>query len=72
MAVYGDSELIVKKIRILCQTNHPRLRAYMNEVWDCVDNYFQAFNITSIPREENIHVDALAIYASSFKIPDPL
>lgn len=72
LAIYGDSELIVKQIINLCQTKHPRLRDYRKEVWYYADNYFQAFNITSISGEENIHADALVIFVSYFKIPDPL
>lgn len=29
------------------------MRSYRNYVWDMVDNLFNAFNIASIPREEN-------------------
>ena len=72
LVLFGDFELIVKQIINFCQTKHPRFRAYRNEVWDYVDNYFQAFIITSIPREENIHANALEIYVSSFKIPNSL
>ena len=41
----GDSELVVRQIKNQCQTKHPRLRAYRNEVWDMVENFFSAFNI---------------------------
>lgn len=68
LSVFFDSELIIKQVRNLCQTKHPRLRSYRNEVWDTIENLFQGFNITAIPRDENMHADSLAILASSFKI----
>jgi len=51
--VLGDFELVVKQIRNQCQTKHPRLRAYRNEVWDKVENSFSAFNIQFMPQEQN-------------------
>lgn len=62
----------MNQLRNLCQEKHPRLRYYRNEVWDSVDNLFQYFNITTIPRNENIYADSLAVSASSFKIPNPI
>jgi ribonuclease HI len=53
LSVFGDAELIVHQIKNLYQTKHPRLRSYINEVWDLVGNFFSAFNISFIPREEN-------------------
>jgi hypothetical protein len=40
-------------------------------VWDLIENFFLAFNISFIPREENTLVDSLAISASQFKISLP-
>jgi len=37
-----------------------------------VDNFFDAFNITSIPREENSEADALATTDNAFKPPPVL
>ena len=34
--------------------------------------FFSALNITAIPRYQNMHVDSLAVSASSFKIPDKM
>jgi hypothetical protein len=71
LSVFGDVELIVHQIKNLYQTKHPRLRYYINEVWDLVDSFFFAFNILFIPREENIMADSLAVSASNFRIPIP-
>ena len=72
LIVFSDSELIVKQVRNLYQTKHPRLRSYRNKVWDTIEKSFLGFNITAIPRDENIHVDSLVVSASSFKIPQPV
>lgn len=32
LTIYGDFELVVKKIKNQCQTKHSRLRTYKNEV----------------------------------------
>jgi hypothetical protein len=40
-------------------------------VWDLIDIFFLAFNISFIPREENIMVDSLVISASNFRVPLP-
>ena len=69
MTVFGDLELIIRHIKNLCQAKHPRLRAYRNEVWDLIENYFEAFNLQFVPREENRMVDYLAVAASTFKPP---
>jgi ribonuclease HI len=71
LSVFGDAELIVHQIKNLYQTKHPRLRSYRNEVWDLVDSFFSAFNISFIPREENTMADSLAVSASNFRIPIP-
>jgi hypothetical protein len=40
-------------------------------VWGLIDNFFSAFKISFIPREENTLADSLAISASQFMIPLP-
>ena len=69
LKVMGDSELVVRQIRNQCQTKHPWLRAYRNEVWDMVENFFSAFNIQFMPREQNRIADSLAVAASTFHPP---
>lgn len=70
LSFFTNSEHIVKQVINICQTKHPKLRSYRNEVWDLVEILFNAFNLTYIPRDQNIHADSLAVFASSFKIPD--
>src|SRR5713101_4725416 len=45
------------------------LKVYRNEVWDMIDNYFVAFNITYIPRDHNQTTDSLSLAATHFRIP---
>lgn len=69
LKVLGDSELVVRQVRNQCQTKHPRLRAYRNEVWDVVEKFFMEFNIQFMPREQNRMDDSLAVAASTFRPP---
>jgi ribonuclease HI len=71
ISVCGDAKLIVNQIKNIYQDKHPRLRTYRNEVWDLVDSFFLAFNISFIPREENTMIDSLAISTSNFRVPLP-
>ena len=64
VAVFGDAELVVQQIRSAYQAKHPRLRNYRIEAWDLIDNFFSAFNISFIPREDNVVADSLAVSAS--------
>jgi ribonuclease HI len=69
MSVFGDTKLVVHQIKNIYQAKNPRLRTYINEVWDLVDSFFLAFNISLIPREENSMADSLVVSASNFIIP---
>jgi ribonuclease HI len=71
IAVFGDAELIVQQVKNVYQAKHPRLKNYRNEVWDLIDSFFLAFNITFIPREENAPADFQAFSASLFEAPAP-
>jgi ribonuclease HI len=69
IVVFGDSELIIHQIKNMYQTKHQRLRQYKNEVWDLVENFFLAFDITFVQRSLNQQADSLALEASNFKTP---
>jgi ribonuclease HI len=71
LSVFGDLELIFHQIKNIYQAKHPRLKTYINEVWDLVDNFFLAFNISFIPREDNTMADSLVVSTSHFKVPLP-
>jgi ribonuclease HI len=69
LAVFGDSELIINQVKNIYQDKQQRLKQYQNEVWDLVDNFFLAFNISFIPREANQKADSLALSVSTFRPP---
>jgi ribonuclease HI len=71
LSVFGDAELIFHQINNIYQAKHPSLKTYINEVWDLVDSFFLAFNISFIPREENTMDDSFVVSASYFKVPLP-
>jgi ribonuclease HI len=71
IAIFGDAELIIQQVRNAYRAHNPRLRNYRNEVWDLIDNFFLAFNISFIPRGENTLADSLAVSASLLKFPLP-
>jgi ribonuclease HI len=69
--IFGDTELIIQQVRNAYRANNPRLRNYKNEVWDLIDSFFLAFNISFIPRGENTSSDSLVVSASFLKVPLP-
>ena len=69
LKVLGDSKLIVRQVKSQCQTKHLWLKAYENEVWDLVQNFFSDFNIQFMPRDKNKMVDSLVVAASNFCPP---
>jgi ribonuclease HI len=71
ITIFGDAELIIQQVRNIYRAKHPWLRSYRNEVWDLIDNFFSAFNISFIPREDNVVADSLAVSSSQFKVPQP-
>lgn len=59
LKVLGDSKIIFREVKNSIHFNSPHLKAYHKEVQYLI-NYFEAFNISSIPRNENREVDSLA------------
>jgi probable phosphoglycerate mutase len=47
---FGDSELVVQQIKGYYQIRHPRMREYINQVWDLIDIFYESFNITIVSR----------------------
>jgi hypothetical protein len=71
ISMFGDVELVVNQVKNVYQAKHPILRSYRNEVWDLIDSFFLSFNISFIPRKENIVTDSLSILARNFRVPRP-
>ena len=67
--ILGDSESVINQINESYQTRHPRMRAYRNEVWDMLGNFFMEHTIQVIPRHENLVADSLAVAAGKFETP---
>jgi len=63
LKVFGDSKIIIKQVRntIHCLSNH--LKHYQSLVQE-LTTQFLAFNISSIPRSQNLAADLLANVAS--------
>lgn len=69
-SIFGDSKLVVRQVRKFYQTKHPILKYYINDTWGYIQNYFKAFNIEAIPREDNMQAHSLEVSASTFKVPE--
>ena len=63
LKVFGDSEIIIKKVRNTIHCIYPHLKGYQNEVWGLITN-FDAFDINSIPRLKNEATNLLATFAA--------
>ena len=61
--VFGDYEVVVRKIRDTIHCLPPHLKGYQAEVWNLIE-HFNAFNINSIPRLPNDATDLLATSTS--------
>jgi ribonuclease HI len=68
LAMFGYVKLIVHQVKNMYQDKNPRLRTYINEVLDLIDNFFSSFNISFVPREKNTMANSLVVSASNFKI----
>jgi ribonuclease HI len=63
LKVFGDSEIIVRKVMNTIHCNSFHLRNYQHEVHRPI-KHFEAFNITTIPITKNTLADTLATNAS--------
>ena len=66
IAVYGDSELVIKKIKGEYQDNHPRMRQYRNASLDIL-RMFSKYTLKVVPWLKNLMVDSLTTVASNFR-----
>jgi ribonuclease HI len=65
LIVFGDSEIVVRQVKISIHCLSLHLKSYQTEVWNLM-NKFSTFNINSIPRLNNSEADLLANVASNF------
>ena len=59
IAVYGDSELVIKQVKGEYQAKHPQMRAYRNAVLDIL-RLFSDYTLTCVPHIQNGIENALA------------
>ena len=66
--VYGDSELVIRQVNGEYNANHPRLRAYQNDVMDLLKT-FEESKLSFVPRKRNIVAHNLAFAARTCLTP---
>ena len=67
--VFGDYELVINQVNDNYQTKNPRIREYINEVWDMLGNFFTKYKVRVVPIRENQVANSLATTAGNFKVP---
>ena len=60
--VHGDLELIIRQVNEEYNTNHPRLRAYRNDVVDLLKS-FEESQLIFVSKRKNIMAHSLAFAA---------
>ena len=63
LKVFGDSAIVIRQVRNIIRCLSSRLKHYQSLVQDLV-SHFLAFNISPIPRSQNVAADLLANVAS--------
>jgi ribonuclease HI len=66
LLAFQYSKLLVQQIKGFYQTRYPSMRAYRNQVWDLIDNFFSIYVVL---REFNHQVDSSVIATIAFKTP---
>ena len=70
ISIQGDVELIIRQIKKKYSDKHTRMRAYINVVLDFLESFLE-YDLSAIPRKQNIIPKNLAFSASSCKMPYP-
>jgi len=71
ISVLGDSDLVIQQIKGNFVTKDNRLRSYRTAATQLLSSLAN-FQITKIPRAQNLHAHSLAMFASTCKLPfDP-
>ena len=68
VSILGDSDLVIQQVKGNFVTNDKRLRSYRSAAAELL-NSFTEFQITKIPRTQNLHAHSLATFASTCKLP---
>ncbi len=68
VSILGDSDLVIQQVKGNFVTNDKRLRSYRSAATELLES-FTEFQITKIPRAQNLHAHSLATFASTCKLP---
>ena len=68
ITVNGDLELFIRNINGECVTKNPRLKAYIDDAIDLLKT-FKEYEITFVPRNQNILANGLTFVASTCQKP---
>ena len=66
--VYDDSKLIVNQVRGEYEVRHEDLVPYHNITIN-MEEKFRRFYVDHVPRQKNVHADALTFLAASLALP---
>ena len=69
--IKGDSDLIISQVKNIFACKSERLKRYRNAIWSTME-FFDALNLTTIPREMNTKADALAVAASTLQLSEDM
>ena len=67
LEAYGDSKLIMNQARVEYEVLCEDLVPYYHATID-MEEKFKSFYIDHVPRQQNVHADALASLATSFAL----
>ena len=70
ISIHGDSKLIIKQIKLEYSAKHPILRAYKIVVLDFIEGFVE-YDLSTIPRNQNILANSLSFSASTCQMPHP-
>src|ERR1700733_4014011 len=71
ISILGDSDLVIQQVKGNFVAKDNRLRSYRAVATELL-NSLAEFQITKIPRAQNLHAHSLAMFASTCKLPfDP-
>lgn len=68
--IFGDSQLVIKKINGDYQAKHDKLSKYKDLTMSLLEK-FNSFTIDNISRKDNWHADAIASVNSLISPSDP-
>ena len=71
LIAYCDSEIIVRQVRNSIHFLFEHLQNYQREEWNLI-SHFDAFNIISVPRDQNQEADLLVNVASKLILSENL